>query len=129
MNRTTVQDVKVVEAVRPAVFSGNATGQAVDTRGFDSLTFAVCVGAIAGAGNMTLAVQESDASGSGYADVAAADLEGSTLPAVLLTNTALKVGYRGTKRYVRLFGTLNSGTSVAVGANAILGHAAIAPTE
>lgn len=129
MNREQSSTVKVAEAIRPAVFAGNATGQAVDTQGFDSLTFMVCVGAIAGAGNMTVKVQESvDLAFSTPIDVAAADLVGAfTTP--LVTNTVQKIGYRGTKRYVRLFGTLNSGTSVAVGATAALGKSAITPPE
>src|SRR5512134_2095049 len=129
MNREQANDVKVVEAIRPAVFAGNATGIGVDTRGYDSLTFAVAVGAIVASGNMTVKVQHDDDPGFGtVADVAAADLVGAfTTP--LVTNTVQKIGYRGTKRYVRLFGTLNSGTSVAVGAVGILGKGSILPPE
>lgn len=129
MNREMASNVEVVEAIRPAVFSGNATGQGVDRQGYDSLTFGVAVGAIAGSGNMTMKVQHDDDPAFGtVADVDAADLVGAfTTP--LVTNTVQKIGYRGTKRYVRLFGTLNSGTSVAVGAVAVLGRPSISPVE
>lgn len=122
MNREMRSLVKCVEAIRPAVFAGNATGQAVDTQGFDSVLFVVSVGAIVGAGNMTAKLQHDDVVGFGtVADVAAEDLVGAFV-SPLVTNTVQYVGYRGSKRFVRVFGTLNSGTSVAVGAVAILGH-------
>jgi hypothetical protein len=50
------------------------------------------------------------------------ELQG-VFPDVLLTNTALRVGYLGDKRYLRVFGTLNSGTSVAYAAAVVLGNA------
>jgi len=58
--------------------------------------------------------------------VTAADLLGS-FPTALVANTTYKVGYRGGRRYVRVFGTLNSGTSVAYSAMVILGDAAQKP--
>lgn len=86
--------------------SGNGTG--VDLAGFNGAIVAFIVGAITD-GTHTPSVEESDASGSGYAAVAAADLIGTL--AALAANTNQRVGYKGTKRYVRAVVTVTGSPS------------------
>lgn len=127
MNRELSSIIGTARAIDPAVLAASTNGQLVDTLGYDSVTFVAAVGAIAGAGNMTLKVQEGDlANASDQADVAATDIT-VAFATPLVTNTTQRIGYRGGKRYVRLVATLNSGTSVAVGAVAILAHAQTKP--
>ncbi|WP_340109466.1 hypothetical protein [Pikeienuella sp. HZG-20] len=123
--RDLASNLSVVESIRPAVHTATIEGETVDMRGYSSAMFAISVGAVAGSGDFTLKLEESD-NGSGWTDVAAGDIAG-TLPAALAANTALKVGYHGSARYVRATSTKNSGTSVAHAALAVLGHAAQAP--
>lgn len=118
---------KTVQAVVPAVKTGTGAGATVDTLGFGSLMFAIQTGAIAGSGNFTATIEESDTTADlDFDDVDAADLIG-TLPAALAENATYRIGYRGAKRFVRIVLTKNSGTSIAVGASAILGHPHLAP--
>lgn len=105
----------MVSALAPAVLTATNTGAALDLQGFNAALFIVTTGAIAGDGDFTTKIQESDATTSGdFTDVAAADLIG-TIPDTLAANTTYKLGYVGAKRYVRQVTTLNSGTSIAAG--------------
>ncbi|MBA3446768.1 MAG: hypothetical protein H0T56_04010 [Pseudaminobacter sp.] len=121
--RDIVNNLGVVPALSPAVQAATATGLAVDLKDYNSLMFVVNTGAIAGAGDFTAKVQESDVSGSGYTDAAAADVIGSSLVSPLTADGTFKIGYVGNKRYARLVVTKNSGTSIAAGAVAIKGNA------
>ena len=124
--RDLARNLAVLESIRPAVHSAaTVTGETVDTRGFESAMVAITVGAIAGSGNVTPKLQHS-VNDSDWDDVAAADLLGE-FPEELVASTTYKVGYRGGRRYLRVFGTLNSGTSVAYAAAVILGHPAQRP--
>ena len=124
--RDIVSNIGVVQAVAPAVLTATNTSAAIDLLNFGSAAVVVTTGAIAGAGNFTPKLQESDASGTGYTDVAAGDLIG-TFPAALEAATIYKIGYIGNKRYVRTVLTLNSGTSIAASAVVIKGNAASRP--
>jgi hypothetical protein len=124
--RDLASNIGVFESIRPAVNSAaTVTGQSVDLRGFDAAAAVVAVGAIASSGNVTVKLQHSD-NNTDWDDVAASGLNGA-FPEVLLTNTAFRVGYIGDKRYVRAFGTLNSGTSVAYSVAIVTGNAAQRP--
>lgn len=118
-------NVKAVPAIVPAVKADTGDGSTIDVQGFGSLLFVVNTGAIVGAGDFGVKVQDS-ANGSDWADAAAVDVQGS-IPATLAANTAYRVGYTGSARYARLALTKEGGTSIALGAVAILGHPAIAP--
>lgn len=111
-----------VQAIAPAVAAAAADGAAVDLIDHDAALFVINTGAIVGAGDFGVKLQESDAPGSGFTDVAAEDQLG-TLPATLAANTAYRVGYIGSKRkrFARLSLTKAGGTSIAVGAVAVLG--------
>lgn len=125
--KDTTTNTDTVQAIVPAVKSASGAGATVDTQGFGSLMFAIETGAISSSGNFTAKVQESDTTTDGdFADAVAADVIG-TLPAVLAADSSYRAGYRGKKRYARLYLTKNSGTSIAVGASAVLGHPNLAP--
>lgn len=127
--KDTYHDNKAVQALAPAVVSAAVAGSAVDLSGFDSALFVINTGAIVGAGDFGVKLQESDtAMEADFADVAPADQLG-TLPATLGANSAYRVGYIGSKRkgYVRAVVTKTGGTSIALGVVAVLGHPAIAP--
>jgi len=120
--RDLARNLAVRESIRPAVHSAaTVTGEPVDTRGFESAMVAITVGAVGGSGNVTPKLQHSLDGSTGWDDVTAADLHGA-FPTALVTNTTYKVGYRGGRRFVRVFGTLNSGTNVAYSAVVILGN-------
>ena len=124
--RDLASNLAIAESIRPAVHSAaTVTGETVDTRGFESAMVAITVGAVAGAGDVTPKLQHS-ANGSDWDDVAAADLIGE-FPVILEASTTYKVGYRGGRRYLRVFGTLNSGTSVAYAAALVMGNPAQMP--
>lgn len=127
--KDTYHENKAVQALAPAVVTDALAGPAVALAGFDSALFAINTGAIAGSGNFGVKLQESDTTTSGdFTDVAPADQLG-TLPATLAASTVYRVGYIGSKRkkYVRLAVTKASGTSIALGAVAVLGHPAMSP--
>lgn len=121
-------NIGVATAILPAVKSAAGDGITVDTKGYQSLTFVINTGAIASAGDFGVSVQESDASGSGFAAVGA-DFVDSNAPATLAADSAYKVSYRGNKRYARLQLTKAGGTSIVLGAVAVLGHPANAPVS
>lgn len=124
--RDLASNIKVVTALSPAVQSANVNGAAIDTKGYGSCAFVLNTGAIVSAGDFGAKLQESDTSGSGYTDVAAADQVGS-FEATAIADATDKVSYVGHKRYARIVLTKAGGTSIAAGAIAILGHAAERP--
>lgn len=75
-------------------------------------------------GTVAVTIEESDASGSGYAAVDSTRIQG-TLPAVTTDDddTVYKIGVRPTKRYIRLVATSAGATSGAgFSAVAVLGN-------
>ncbi len=101
----------------------------IDRRGFDSLTLVLVTGTNTDAGFTTvILVEEGDASNlSDNASVADADLIGTeVLSAFTQANDKLcrKIGYAGTKRYVRMTvtSTGNSSGDIFLAGVAILGH-------
>lgn len=126
--RDLAPNLGVVLALSPAVQAATIKGNVIDTAGFGSLAFIINTGAIAAAGSFTISVQESDTTTDGdFTDVAAGDLTSNSLVAPVAADTSYKVGYIGNKRYARIVATKNGGTSVAIGAVAVKGHAASRP--
>ena len=122
--RDIVHNIKAVVAAPTATRSASFTGDPVDLLGFDSVALVAVTGAVTGAGNMTVKLQESDTTTAGdFTDVDADHLQGDGLADPLEANATTKIGYRGFKRYLRAVLTLNSGTSVSTGALFILGNA------
>jgi hypothetical protein len=124
--RDIAHNIAVRSAIAAAVQSAAVDGTAIDTQGFGSVAFVINTGAIVGSGDFGVKIQDSD-DGSSFADVAADHVHG-TVPATLTASGAFKVGYGGFKRHVRLALTKAGGTSIALGATAVLGNAANRPT-
>lgn len=105
-------------------------GNIIDTQGFESLEFLLHTGAWTD-GTFTPLVEHGDAAN--LSDAAAVDdddLLGTEAGAALAAaNSSSRIGYRGSKRYVRLSVVSSGVTSGAtVGATAILGHPHLAAT-
>ena len=125
MRRDLANNIGVVPGLVPAVKStASETGSAIDLQGFESAMVIVNTGAIAGDGDFGIAIQDS-VTGSG--DWEAATKVMGAFPATLEANSSYRVGYTGSKRYVRINVTKEGGTSIALGAVAVLGHPAVAP--
>lgn len=89
---------KSVVSIKPQTASGNVNGLEVDTKGFEGVTLKLSAGAGSVAG--TVKIQESDTSGSGYADAGANDVIG-TQGVAIVQDDVVTIGYIGLKRYVR----------------------------
>jgi hypothetical protein len=127
--------IQVKRVLSPASVADNTAqvGQVIDRLGYESLTYIVATGSIADAdATFTTLLEESDASGSGYAAVADADmisqLAGSA-PETAGTfqfdddNEVRKIGYIGNKRYTRLTITpVNNASAAVLAAVAVLSH-------
>ncbi len=139
-------NLKLVEALETIVVNNDTegTGSVVDLQGFESAEIGVLVGqsgdTLSGSVKLDLVLQHGTlADGSDMAAVAQADVLGSwatggifaTVDADGEDGTLYKVGYVGSKRYIRLFvdvtGTHTNGTPI--GAMAILGHTRHAPVS
>lgn len=121
--RDLLNNIGAVLALAPAVKTAAGVGPAIDLQGFESVAFIVNTGAIAASGDFGVKLQESDTTTSGDFTDVAADYVDSTAPATLAASSAYKLGYRGFKRYTRLSLTYVGGTSIALGAVAVLGDA------
>lgn len=108
------QDVQ--NSLAPAARTATANGSGVDLASFASATVAFSVGTITD-GTHTPKVQESD-DNSTFTDVAAADLIGAL--AALASNVNQRVGYRGTKRYIRAVTTIAGATTGGVYAGVVI---------
>lgn len=116
-----------VAVIAPAVQSATDTSSAIDLQGFESACLVVNTGAIAGSGDFSVKLQESDETGTEtFEDVAAEHLTG-TVPATLEAASVYKLGYIGIRRYVRTVLTKNSGTSIAASAILVKGNAHTVP--
>ncbi|WP_428428231.1 hypothetical protein [Pararhizobium sp.] len=125
--RDLISNIGIVTAIAPAVLAATTTGAALDTLGFNAVAVVVTTGAIVGAGDFTVKLQESDTTTSGdFTDVAAGQLKGA-LPASLAADSVVKAGYIGFKRYLRVVATKNGGTSIAASLVLLKGDAAKRP--
>lgn len=121
--RDIASNIGAALALSPAVQAATIKGNAIALAGFESAVAIINTGAIAGAGDYTAKLQESDTTTDGdFTDVVAADLVGS-LPASLTADGTFKQGYIGNKPYIRVVLTKNGGTSVAAGAVVVKGNA------
>ncbi len=130
-----MNSIDVKRVISPVSVADNTAqvGTVVDRKGFDSLTYVIATGSIADADcTFTVLLEESDASGSGFAAVADADLIGTEVLAAFQfddDNECRKLGYKGAKRYTRLTITpVNNASAALLSAVAVLGHPAVAPT-
>ncbi|TNB46437.1 hypothetical protein FF124_18115 [Martelella lutilitoris] len=123
--RDLANNIGVAAALEPAVLAATTNGAAIDLIGFGSAVLVLNTGAIAGAGNFTAKLQESD-DGENFNDVDPYHLVGA-FPDKLAASAIVKVGYRGFRRHVRIAVTKNGGTSIAISAVVIKGSAAQRP--
>lgn len=132
--RDLCNNVKVVQAIVPGTYKTGAdpSGQAVDTRGYDSVTLLLLAGDATDA--QTLTVKHSY-DNSSYEDIDKADVIGgeAILTDFGTTGTAagaVKVlGYKGGKRYLKVGSTGAGTTGAEYAVVAILGHPKYAPVD
>lgn len=127
-------NVNVINVVTPAAvgttgIAGGKLSSIIDRQGYNSVEFIYHSGASASAADtITPVVYEASATGDSFTSVAAADLLGTEAALTLSAAGQIKrVGYVGSKRYLklRLYGT---GTATAiVAATAVLGNPDLAP--
>lgn len=121
-------NIGAVLALAPAVQAATVAGLGIDTKGFESLAFLVNTGAIVGAGDFSVKLQECDTLGGTYTDVAASQFD-SNAPATLLADNTYKLGYRGSKGFAKIALTKAGGTSIIAGAVAVKGNANFKPVN
>lgn len=101
--RDHASNISPIQCLKPASRSTVGTGAAIDLQGFSGATVIFDVGTWA-AGTYTCTVQESDTTTDGdFTDVADADLIGTepVIDGAADDEQQYKVGYKGTKRYIR----------------------------
>jgi len=140
-NQDLHHNVEIRRVVAPLAIGANATktGKIIDRLGYGGVEFIASYGAVTTTGSVaTLVAFEGDVTGT-MTSVADADLLGTELQASLIATTprtsgvsknySAKLGYKGSKRYVRVDVVQTGTTSVgAVSVDAILFNPAVAPT-
>lgn len=112
--------IDAVSTLAPAARTASANGTGVDLQGFEAATMIIVVGAITD-GNHAVTIEESD-DNTTFTAVAASNLIGSLVN--LVANTNQRIGYKGTKRYIRAVTTVSGATTGGVyGALVIRGRA------
>jgi hypothetical protein len=132
---------KTMRVVGPVAIgaNGTVTGKIIDRQGYGGVEFVAQYGAIVTTGTVcTLVVFEGDVTGT-MTSVADADLIGTEALASRLggattsgvgQNVAKRVGYKGSKRYVRVDAVKTGTTSVGcVNVSALLFNPMIAPVS
>lgn len=127
MRKDLHSNLGVALALSPAVQGAAVNGPVIDLQGFYAAMAVINTGAIAGAGDFGVKLQHSDTTTSGdFVDVPADDRI-SNAPATLTADGSFKIGYIGSKRYLRIALTKAGGTSIAAGAVIIKGMPTLAP--
>lgn len=126
VNKNTAMAASITPAVRTTSVNGSAVDLGADG-GHDGATVYFVVGTITD-GTHTPKLQES-ADNSSWSDVAASDQSGTL--AALASTTHQKVGYVGSKRYIRAVVTVTGSPSTGgdYAAVAALGRARTAPVS
>ena len=110
----------VAPSIAPAARTASVNGSGVDLATYEGAMVVFLPGTITD-GTHTPKIQES-ADNSDFTDVAAADLEGSLV--ALVTDTPQRVGYKGSKRYIRAVVAVAGATTGGVyGAAVVRGFA------
>ena len=121
-----VSSIGIENTIDPQTATGDVTGNAVDIRGFRAIAIAVLTGTITD-GTHSFTVKESD-DGSTWSDVDATELEGALEDVTSSNDGNQKIGYHGTKRYIRVNATVTGATSGGSYAVAVIkGHATEEP--
>lgn len=125
-----IKELQIVSSIDAALVAaaGTTTGDPVDCSGFRSATAFLSVGTVTD-GTHVITLQESDASGSGFADVATADLVGGAQFVAPVSDTDQAIGYQGSKRYLKVKDVVTGGaTGAQLAAVIILGRPRSKPT-
>lgn len=108
-----------LESYPTTTVSGAETGNAIDGQGFIATRHIIMSGAVTT--DVIVKLQASDASGSGYVDVAADELVGAdtgvntvTFAATGGDNVCRSLGYLGGKQYTRIFIVSGAGAMLAI---------------
>lgn len=128
-------NIHPAQCVSPVVVADNtaSVGTVTDRQGYGALAYVIATGTLADAdATFTALVEHSDQSGSGFTAVPDTELLGTDANASFTfsdDDKTFKIGYRGSKRYVRLTITpaANAGNA-PIAAVAILGAPNVAPT-
>jgi hypothetical protein len=123
--RDMTKNVQAKRVLSPVSVADNTAqvGQVIDHQGYNGALYTILIGSVADAdATFTVLLEESDASGSGYAAVADADMNSQGANAAETDaafqfdddNEVRKIGYSGQKRYTRLTITPASNASAAV---------------
>lgn len=129
--------IKVVPAFDIQIISSDTTttGDVIDTKGFNSVTFVFQTGTVTD-GDYTVLIEDADESAFNVTNAAVADTyllgteAGASFDADTDDNDVAKIGYIGGKRYVRMsVVSTNTGgdASATIGGVCILGHPLDAP--
>lgn len=129
--------LSIQRAISPVSVADNTAqvSQIIDRRGYEAVLFAILLGSIADADmTSTILLEHGDAANlSDAAAVSDDDMLGTELLAAFQfdsDNGTKKLGYIGTKRYLRLTVTpVNNASAMLIAACAILGHAAQEPVS
>lgn len=108
--------ISAVLSIAAAAKTASTNGASADLAGYESAAAILNVGVITD-GTHTPKLQDS-ADNSAWADVIAADLDGTF--AVLASTTVQKVGYKGRQRYLRVVVTVSGATTGGVYSATIL---------
>lgn len=137
--REIVSELKVTQVFVNATRTATTTSDPIDTAGYNSATVVFDIGnsgdTLSGTLYWTLSLTECDTSGGSYTAVAAADITGwagaasYVIDAPAEDSLAVKVGYIGSKRYIKgvatATGSHSSGTPIGI--ISVLGGASNAP--
>jgi len=141
-NQDLHHNVEVRRVIAPAAIGANATktGKIIDRAGYNGVEFLASYGAVTTTGSVvTLVCFEGDVTGT-MTSVADADLLGTEALASLTATTprtsgvsknfSTKLGYKGSKRYVRVDAVQTGTTSVGcVSVEAVLFNPSLMPTD
>lgn len=136
-SRDLMNDIHPVVALAPQVATDNTVlaTAAIDTKGYESVTFVILTGTLADAdATFAVEVQEgSTSTQSGHTAVADSDLIGTEALAgftFAADGATRKIGYKGSSRYASLEITPSGNTGNApVAVLAVLGHPLSRPTS
>lgn len=128
MKKDLKNSIDVAQSLAPAARTTSANGTGVDLSCYNSAVIVFHPGTVTD-GTHTPSVEESDSSGSGYTAVDSSQLIGSL--AAMSSNTIQRVGYIGTKRYVRAVITVagSPSTGAVASASVIRGDAIKQPVS
>lgn len=121
---------KAVQSLKPATRTSSENGDGVDLQGFHAAMIVIDAGAWTD-GTHVFEIQESS-DDSNYSAVTAGDLQGAepTISSDAGDDQIYRLGYKGSKRYLRVAVTVSGVTSGAVyGASIVVGHPRKAPVS